>query len=409
MKVAVIGGGAAGFFGAIAIKETNPDAEVYLFEKSDRILSKVKISGGGRCNVTNATFDVKELVKYYPRGSRELISVFTRFGPQDTIDWFESRDVKLKIEPDNRVFPVSDNSQTVIDCLLKEAEEKNIHIKKNYSIEELIKEETGFCICFKNNEKFFCDKILIAPGGNSKPEAYEWIKKHSHTIIKPVPSLFTFVLSENIFSGLEGISVPEVEIKLKDEKIPAQRGSILITHGGLSGFGVLKFSAFAARTLSEKNYKFTLSVNWLPDFNGEHLYNKLLELKKSEPNKILASVSYFRLPMRLWKRLLELSGIGADKKFNELSNQRIKNFVNELTEHKIIINEKNTNKEEFVTAGGVSLKDINFKTMESKKCPGIYFAGEVLDIDGVTGGFNFQSAWSTGWIAGKNIGSILKN
>jgi predicted Rossmann fold flavoprotein len=199
--------------------------------------------------------------------------------------------------------------------------------------------------------------------------------------------------------------VPEVEIKLKDEKIPAQRGSILITHGGLSGFGVLKFSAFAARTLSEKNYEFTLSVNWLPDFNGEHLYNKLLELKKSEPNKILASVSYFRLPIRLWKRLLELSGIGADKKFNELSNQRIKNFVNELTEHKIIINGKNTNKEEFVTAGGVSLKDINFKTMESKKCPGIYFAGEVLDIDGVTGGFNFQSAWSTGWIAGKNIGN----
>ena len=407
MISAVIGGGAAGFFGSIAIKEANPESEVFIFDKSDRILTKVRISGGGRCNVTNATFDVKELVKNYPRGSRELISVFTRFGTQDIIDWFESRGAKLKTEQDNRVFPVSDNSQTIIDCLLKESAEKNIHINTNQPLAELQTKDGRFTIIFKNGDKFDCDNILIASGGNSKQESYDWIKSLGHTIINPVPSLFTFILSENIFAGLEGISVPEVEIKSDGDKKSLQKGSLLITHGGLSGFGILKFSAFTARKLAEKNYRFSLDINWLPGFKKEHLFDKITELKKSIPNKTLSSISYLGLPLRLWKRLLELNGI-ENNKFIDLSNQKILNFVNSLVEHKIEINGKNTNKEEFVTAGGVSLKEVNFKTMESKICPGIYFAGEVLDIDGVTGGFNFQSAWSTSWIAGNSIGNLKK-
>ena len=404
MKAAVLGGGAAGFFGAISIKESNPDAEVFIFEKSDKILSKVKISGGGRCNVTNALSDINEFVENYPRGKKELISVFTRFGFRETIDWFETRGVQLKTEPDNRVFPVSDNSDTIIECLLKEIQVRNIQIKNHFSPEKIIKKEDRFVLHFKNGEEFEFDKILIATGGNAKPESYEWIKALGHTIIEPVPSLFTFILSQNIFEGLEGVSVPEIEIMLPDEKSFRQKGSLLITHGGLSGFGILKFSAFAARELAEKNYKFTLSINWLLGFIKEQSFDKITKLRKSIPNKTLSSASYLGLPLRLWKRILELNNIG-DKKFIDLSNQKIINFVNSLVEHKIEIAGKNTNKEEFVTAGGVCLKEVNFKTMESKICPNIYFAGEVLDIDAVTGGFNFQSAWSTGWIAGMSIGS----
>jgi hypothetical protein len=406
VKIAVVGGGAAGFFSAISIKESKPDADVYIFEKSDKLLSKVKISGGGRCNITNATADVKELVKNYPRGDKELISVFTRFSPADIINWFEYRGVKTKTEEDNRVFPVTDNSQTVIDCILNETKTKNIQIKLNHTIQEIRKENNGFIINFNRGEQIYFDKILVAQGGSKKQEAYEWIRNLGHTIIKPVPSLFTFVLSQNIFSGLEGVSVPEVVITLKNGKCLAQRGSILITHGGVSGFGILKFSAFAARILNEKNYKFTFTINWIPEFTKEQICNKLFNFKNTTPNKIFGSASFFKIPSRLWKRLLQLSGIEADKKILEISNQTINKFVNELTEQHIDISGKNTNKEEFVTAGGVSLKEVNFKTMESKICPGIYFAGEVLDIDGVTGGFNFQSAWSTAWIAGKNVGKL---
>jgi len=404
LKAAVLGGGAAGFFGAIGIKETNPGAEVCIFEKSDKILSKVKISGGGRCNVTNALSDINEFVENYPRGKKELISVFTQFGSRETIDWFEVRGVQLKTESDNRVFPTSDNSDTIIECLLKETQKQNIEIKKNYSPEKIYRKENGFVLHFKNGEEFEFDKILISTGGNSKSESYNWIKLLGHTIIEPVPSLFTFILSQNIFEGLEGISVPGVDIIFTDEKKIRQQGSLLITHGGLSGFGILKFSAFAARELVEKNYKFTLSINWFPGFKNEHLFDKITKLRKSIPNKTLSSASYLGLPLRLWKRILELNDI-ENKKFIDLSNQKIINFVNSLVEHKIEIAGKNTNKEEFVTAGGVCLKEVNFKTMESKICPGIYFAGEVLDIDAVTGGFNFQSAWSTGRIAGMSIGS----
>lgn len=406
MKIGVIGGGAAGFFGAITAAETFPGSEVFIFEKTGNILSKVKISGGGRCNITNALFGVNEFAGNYPRGNKELISVFKRFGPQDIIDWFESHGVKLKSESDNRVFPVTDNSQTVIDCLKKETQILNIKIKNDYTLTKILIREKGFNLEFKNGEKFVCEKILIAAGGISKPEAFGWIKNTGHTVIKPVPSLFTFILSQNIFSGLEGISVPDVLIKLVDEKSISQRGSILITHGGLSGFGILKFSAFAARLLNDRNYKFTISVNWLPENKKEKLIEKLIAFRNKQPNKSLGTVSLFNLPMRLWKRLIQLSNIEPEKKLIGISNQKIDNFVNELTGQKIEIKGKSTNKEEFVTAGGVSLKEVNFKSMESRVCPGIYFAGEVLDIDGITGGFNFQSAWSTAWIAGKSIGSL---
>lgn len=400
INIGIIGGGASGFFAAIEIASKNPDFQVTILEKTDKLLSKVKISGGGRCNVTNACYDINELIKNYPRGSKELRSVFHRFSTKDTTDWFESKGVKLKTEKDNRVFPVTDNSETIINLFLELSKKYNIEIIKNYSVKEIEKTSSGFIVNPDSKFKISFDKLIIASGGFSNPEFYKIFEKLGHTIVPPVPSLFTFNLENHPLTGLEGISLEKVKIKIKDTKYE-QEGAFLITHWGFSGPAVLKLSAFAARAINEMNYNFRILINWIPDI--KEVNKELLNIKSKFLNQKISSHSYFNLPLRLWKRLTELSDINEDLKWTEASNEKLKYLASVLTENQFLVKGKTTFKEEFVTAGGINLKEIDFKTMESKICKGLFFAGEVLDIDGITGGFNFQSAWSTAYIAAKAI------
>ena len=402
-SVAIIGGGAAGFFSAITCAENYPDCKITILEKSNNLLSKVRISGGGRCNVTNATFDIEELLKNYPRGFKELRSVFNTFGCNDTINWFESRNVKLKTEPDGRVFPVTDKSDTIVQCLLDEARNHGINIITGYSVNSVVRNENGFLVNPQSKDLKYFDKILVAFGGHSVENYYEWIKNLGHKIIYPVPSLFTFKLTEPLFEGLEGISVPLVTIGIEKTKLK-QNGPILITHWGLSGPSILKLSAFGAIELHKMNYNFNLVVNWVPQHNSEKVKDIFSRVKSKHLNNIISAKPYFELPARLWKKLLELSGISEDLKWNDISKSQMNKLSENLTNSIYPVSGKSPFKEEFVTAGGVSLKEVNFKTMESIICKGLYFAGEVLDIDAITGGYNFQSAWSTAFVAGKSIG-----
>jgi predicted Rossmann fold flavoprotein len=401
-KLGIIGGGASGFFSAITCAENNPGCEITILEKSVNLLSKVRISGGGRCNVTNATFDIEELLKNYPRGYKELRSVFYEFGCRDTIDWFQSRGVELKTEADGRVFPVTDKSETIIQCLLDEAHKHNIKILMGYTVNSVIKDENGFLVNPQSKELKHFDKIIVAFGGHSSEEYYSWIKNLGHTITQPVPSLFTFKLSDPVFKGLEGISVPDVIVSIENSKLK-QSGPILITHWGFSGPAILKLSAFSAIELNKLNYNFNLVINWIPSYNIEKLKNIFSIVKAKHLSNIISAKPYFELPVRLWKKFLELSGILEELKWNDISKVQVNKLSEILTRSVFHIDGKSPFKEEFVTAGGVKLKEVNFKTMESKICKGLYFAGEVLDIDAITGGFNFQSAWSTAYLAGKSI------
>ncbi|MFA5403922.1 MAG: NAD(P)/FAD-dependent oxidoreductase [Ignavibacteria bacterium] len=395
-----MGGGAAGFFSAIEIASSIPSYHVTILEKSDKLLSKIKVSGGGRCNLTNACFDVEELIKYYPRGSKELKSVFHKFNPADTINWFESKGIKLKTENDNRVFPLSNSSETITNFFLQEAKNRNIEIIKDYSVEKIKKTEDGFIVNPESKFAITFDKLIVATGGNSKPEFYSMFGKLGHTIVSPVPSLFTFNVDKHPLKGFEGISLESVKIKIKDSKL-SQKGAILITHWGFSGPAVLKLSAFTAREINKTNYDFEIEINWIPE--TINIKKSLLEIKTKYPNQKISSHTYFNLPIRLWKRLIELSGINEDLKWTETSSKKLNILVKVLTESVFRIKGKTTFKEEFVTAGGIYLKEVDFKTMESRICNGLYFAGEVLDIDGITGGFNFQSAWSTAFLVAKAI------
>lgn len=410
MRIIVIGGGAAGFFGAIRAAESFPGAEVTILEKSSRLLSKVKISGGGRCNVTNSCFDTPLLVKNYPRGEKELYSVFKRFGPADTFQWFKERGIELKTESDGRVFPVSDNSETIINCFLNEAEERNINIRPNTAVKSISNKDGAFSLEIADGSITECDKILIASGGSPLPESYDRLKALGHNIIQPVPSLFTFNYdnesdAKRSLTDLPGISVENANVSVAGTKLFCS-GPLLITHWGFSGPAILKLSAFGARILNELNYEFVLRINWTGTINYDEMHSELEEIKQHNLNQALFTRSYFGLPLRLWKKILALLEIHELTKWTETSKSRINSLANELTRGEFKIKGKSVFKEEFVTCGGVSLKDINFKTMESRKCPGMFFAGEVLDIDGVTGGFNFQSAWSTAYIAGSNIGIV---
>ena len=400
LNIGIIGGGAAGVFAAVEIASGNPDCEVTILEKTDKLLSKVRVSGGGRCNLTNACFDVNELVKNYPRGNKELKSVFHKFNPADTIEWFESKGVKLKTEKDNRVFPESNNSETIINCFLSLAKNFHAEIINGYAVKEIKKTSNGFIINPDSKYSIEINKLVVATGGNSNPEFYSMIKNLGHTIIQPVPSLFTFNLHNHPLKGLEGISVDNAELKLKETKI-IQRGALLITHQGFSGPVILKLSAFGARVMNERNYNFDITVNWIPQIKNPS--DELFIIKKKYPNQKISSHSYFGLPYRLWKRITELAKINEDLKWTEASKEKLLTLTTTLSNWNFSVKGKNTFKEEFVTAGGVSLKEIDFKTMESKICKGLYFVGEVLDIDGITGGFNFQSAWSTAFIAARNI------
>ncbi|PCI96879.1 MAG: aminoacetone oxidase family FAD-binding enzyme [Flavobacteriales bacterium] len=398
--VIIIGGGAAGIFAAINIGASNPNLKIVVLEKTTKLLSKVKVSGGGRCNVTHACFDPKELVKYYPRGEKELLGPFHQFQPGDTIAWFADRGIELKIEDDGRMFPISNDSQTIIDCFLKEIEKYNIDIRYQSAVETINHSENAFNIQLQNGA-LTCNNLIIATGGFHKVEGYDFMKNLKHTIIPPNPSLFTFNLPKNDLLSLQGL-VSEVEIKILGSKFIDQ-GPLLVTHWGVSGPAVLKLSSWAARLLNEKNYEFDFMINWLPNHNETSLKELFNSYKQNFGNKKVFNQLELDVPKKLKHFLLEKSNISSDLKWADVNKKQINKLIQLLTADIYPSKGKTTFKQEFVSCGGVKLNEINFKTMESKLVPKLYFAGEVLNIDALTGGFNFQNAWTTSWIAAQRI------
>lgn len=401
MKVAIIGGGAAGFFSAIAVKENYPDAEVVIFEKSQKILSKVKISGGGRCNVTNATKDTVELAKAYPRGNRLLQRLFYTFNNEDTMKWFENRGVPLVIQDDNCVFPMTQDSQTIIDCFLHEIERLGILIKLGKGIKALKTKNSAIELHFSENKSSeIFDKVIVATGGSPRRKGLEWLELLGHKIVAPVPSLFTFNIPSDRITDLMGIVVEQAIVSIQGTKFQA-KGPLLITHWGMSGPAILKLSSFAARVLNEKEYSFIVQVNWVNNSNNDLVLSELQQLAQSNPNKILVNRKPNHIPERLWLYLLEKCNFSQTKKWGEIGKKGFNRLVEVLTNDIYIVKGKTTFKDEFVTCGGVSLDNVDFKTMQSKHIENLYFAGEILNIDGITGGYNFQAAWTTGFIAAK--------
>ncbi|AOP35042.1 flavoprotein [Leptospira tipperaryensis] len=400
VKVAVIGGGAAGFFGAIQIA-TEKNCSVTLLEKGKQFLSKVRISGGGRCNVTHHCLDPELMSKNYPRGERELRWAFETFGPKDTIRWYEERGVLLKTEPDGRMFPITDSSETILQALFQEAKKVGVNLKTEMEIHSVTPNENSkFEIKLKSGEILEFDKILFATGSGRK--AWNWLQTMGHTILDPVPSLFTFKISDPKITDLSGLAFEKTECSLMDFGY-SQIGPLLITHWGLSGPAILKLSAKGARELFEKEYNTTLRVNLLPGMKKEEVRKKIEKEKELHPAKLIVNTPVLGIPRRYWERILEIHAIGASKTWSGLSSKDLHLLTEELTDGRFQILGKGEFKDEFVTCGGVSRKEVNFKTMESKVVPGIYFAGEVLDVDGVTGGFNFQNAWTTSYIAAQGI------
>jgi predicted Rossmann fold flavoprotein len=400
VKITVIGGGAAGFFAAIQAATANPAAEVSILEKSQKLLSKVLVSGGGRCNVTHATFDIKQLSQAYPRGDKQLRSAFSRFMTTDTIAWFEARKVKLKTEQDGRMFPVTDDSATIADCLLREAKKRKIEISMGVDVKRITQQfHGGFVLQLQSGGTMETDKVIIACGGAPREGSLDWLAGMGHQIVEPVPSLFTFNMPGHPITELTGISMNPVKVKIVDSKLDFS-GPLLITHWGLSGPAILRLSAFGARLLAERDYKFHVQVGWLNDKKEDATRQVLFNLKAANPARHILTHFPFVLPARLLAFLLERAGITDNKKWGDISKDDINSIANVLLYDTYEVSGKTTFKEEFVTCGGVSLNDVDFKTMESRKVKGLYFAGEVLDIDGITGGFNFQAAWTTGFIAG---------
>lgn len=403
MKVVVIGGGAAGFFGAICAAQAG--AEVTLLEAGQNCLSKVLISGGGRCNVTHSCFEPALLVQHYPRGGKALRGAFSQFQPKHTIAWFTDRNVKLKTETDGRIFPITDDARTIADCLLNQAADLGVKIYTQSPVKAVAKVEDQFLITLRSEQVLTADRVLIATGSN--PNGYQFARLLGHSMIDPVPSLFTFNIRDDRLTDLAGVSVDPVRLRLQvGEAKFEQAGALLITHWGVSGPAVLKLSAWAARELHDARYQARFSINWLPKQNPDQLRQELTAVRNQIPQKTIAANCPVMLPRRLWERLTEAVGIQKERRWAELSNKTLNQLIQELMQGSYQISGKGVFKEEFVTCGGVNLKEINFKTMESRCCSGLYFAGEVLDIDGVTGGFNFQSAWTTGWIAGNAIAKV---
>jgi predicted flavoprotein YhiN len=442
-RIIVVGGGAAGFFAAITCAEAAPDAEVTVLERGPQFLSKVRISGGGRCNVTHACFDERELAARYPRGGRALLSPFKNFQARDTVTWFESRGVKLKTESDGRMFPVSDSSQTIMDCLMNAAKAAGVKLRLNCGVERVVKHADGFEVTITNKtsspspppreerggvrrpiqageqtprpgplpdwrgegektstETLLCDRVLLATGGCRAVVAGQLAVSLGHTLEPPVPSLFTFHIESPWLRSLAGISVEPVEVSVPLAKL-RERGPLLATHRGLSGPAVLRLSAWGARALHRLNYRFPLQVNWLPHFHAEAIAAELKLRQTAQLARLVVNVPVTPLPMRLWEQLVLAAGIARDTRWAVLSRAAQHQLVQQLIRTEFAVTGRSLNQDEFVTCGGVRLGEVNFKNMESKVCPGLFFAGELLDIDGVTGGFNFQAAWTTGWIAGK--------
>ncbi|MEA5550964.1 NAD(P)/FAD-dependent oxidoreductase [Anabaena cylindrica UHCC 0172] len=404
LKIVVIGGGAAGFFGAIACAEANPHAQVTLIEASRQPLAKVLISGGGRCNVTHACFSPEELVLNYPRGGKALRGAFTRFQPLDTVAWFVAHGVNLKTEADGRMFPITDRAETIAECLIKAAFTAKLELSIGTPVISVNRQNEGFEIIFKSGETKYCHRLLLATG--SSIIGYKIARELGHHIEPAVPSLFTFNIPDPQLRALAGISVNPVNLRLSiaGKNQLQQTGPLLITHWGLSGPAVLKLSAWGARVLNQNRYQCKLFINWLPNLQQEEVRQKLLDVKEEWGKKAIALHRGVDLPHRLWQYLISRAEITTEDRWAGISNKTLNQLVQEISQGEYLISGKGAFKEEFVTCGGVSLKEVNFKTMESKLVPGLYFAGEILDIDGITGGFNFQSAWTTGYLAGRGMG-----
>ena len=401
-QVAVIGGGAAGFFAAITCAEKlGSRGQVTLYEATPHLLSKVKISGGGRCNVTHACFEPAELIKKYPRGGRELLGAFHRFQPRDTIAWFAEHGVETKTEADGRMFPVSDDSASIVEALQKAAARAGVKILTRQGVREVRRHESRFKLVFNDNTSASCDRLIVATGGNKSSAGLTIAQSFGHTIIPPVPSLFTFHIQDPRLAELSGLSVENVSVQALGTKLKTD-GPLLITHWGLSGPAILKLSAWGARIFAEANYQFKILVHWLPALTAEALLKELNRIREINARKQITTFSPVALPQRLWERLVIAAGIAPATPWAHVSNSNLQNLINQLTRSEFTVDGKSMFKDEFVTCGGVKLSEVNFKTMESRLQPGLYFAGEVLDIDGVTGGFNFQNAWTTGWLAGQS-------
>jgi len=405
-KLLVVGGGAAGFFCAVNVAAQNPGIKVILIEKSNKLLSKVKVSGGGRCNVTHACFSIAEMIKKYPRGEKFLKQAFHHFFTTDTIEWFESKNVKLKTEADGRMFPESNSSDTIINCLLQEANKNRVEILMNREILRIEKpsqeNENAFQLFCKDGSVLEADFVCIACGGFHKREQYNWLTKLGHTFESPVPSLFTFNVPKNPIAELMGISVENAQVKINGTKF-SQTGPLLITHWGFSGPAVLKLSAFAAKELSKIDYDFTVTINWLADYHENSVLEKLKLIRHQIASKKMINKNPFNLPQRLWEFHLQQSAIDAEKRWADLPAKQQNLLAKQLCSQQFQVKGKTTFKEEFVTAGGIRLNEVDATTMESKMVPHLFFAGEVLDVDGITGGFNFQHAWTSGWIAAREI------
>ena len=396
--IIIVGGGAAGFFSAINIAERNPKLKIAILERGKEVLEKVRISGGGRCNVTHACFIPNELAKFYPRGEKELRGPFHQFASGDTIEWFEKHGVELKIEDDGRMFPTSDSSQTIIDCFLKATQKLGISVLKGQSVQSIFKAGELWKI-ETQNESYLAEKLILATGSN--PKIWDLLQTFGHAVVSPVPSLFTFNIKDPRIRELPGVSAMAT-VKVKDTKLTST-GPLLVTHWGVSGPAILKLSAWGARILFDKKYQFTIIVNWLNDVTLSEAEETLRELKAEHAKKAVSKKSPFEFANRLWESLVLASGIGSETKWADLSKVQLQKLASELTQGTFQVNGKSTFKEEFVTAGGVDLKEINFKTMESKLHPNLYFAGEIANIDAITGGFNFQNAWTSGFIVSINF------
>jgi len=398
----VVGGGAAGFFCAVNAAKMNPELKIAIVEKTSKLLSKVKVSGGGRCNVTHDEMDIISLTKFYPRGQNFLKKAFHHFGPSNTVEWFAQRGVLLKVEKDGRMFPSSNTSQTIIDCFIKEANNGNVSIFMNASVDQLEKENDYWILKEKGGRSWNAKNVCVTSGGFNKLEQYEWLSRLGLKVELPVPSLFTFNMPKNDITSLMGLSVPSATIKIIGTKL-ASTGPLLITHWGLSGPAVLKLSALGARILAEKNYQFSILVNWLSDYTEETLREDWATIRNKQGHSLLVHKNPFGLPSRLWEYFLKEADIDNKTYWSDLKSNMQNKLIQLLTAHSFVVGGKTTFKEEFVTCGGIALSEIDVNTMQSKRLLGLYFAGEILDVDGVTGGFNFQNAWTTGYIAAKNI------
>lgn len=407
MRIVIIGGGASGFMAAITAAEQNPTANILLLEKSKTVLNKVRISGGGRCNVTHACFDNRLVIKNYPRGDKFLKKLLPQFSTKDTVEWFEKRGVQLKTEADGRMFPTTNSSETIIECLLRQAKINRVTVRTSCGVKSFSYPENEsnarFFLHLFTDEVIEADRLLIATGGYPQLKGFDWIAQNEHAVNTPVPSLFTFNVPGSYLLPLSGVSVADAIAKISGTTFE-WRGAILLTHWGFSGPAILKLSAWGARVLAENNYKCLLRINWVPTQQEDEIRAFLIKEKDVTPKQLVSSHARFGLPIRLWKAFLEQAEIPETMRWGDIAHKPLNRLVNLLVNSQFEVNGKSTFKEEFVTAGGIALSEINHSTLESKRIKGLFFSGEVLDVDGITGGFNFQNAWTTGFIAGKMLG-----